>query len=414
MIYLMNRLALLAFAVIVLSACEGGLGPVTSMQSASHSVVAASSSYAVLHAFTDQGGDGFHPRSRLTAFNGVLYGTTSSHYNSAKNAYQGGTVFSITTSGKETVLYGFKGGGNELPPGPSTSLAVINGTLYGATDGIPGTLFSMTPSGQKKIFHTFDPLDCNEPTGDLIAVHGVLYATCDYGGTGVGSSSYGTVVSITTAGVVHVLHEFEGGPADGATPVGGLIYYDGALYGTTRYGGRANCHGRYQSGEGCGTVFRMGLDGRTRILYRFIGSSTGVHPLGGLAVLNGTLYGTTSGGGDAMGGTVFSLTARGKETVIHSFDRITDGYAPFAGLLAYHGLLYGTTNGYSQPNFGKIFSISPTGAEQVLHSFQGGSDGIGPYAPLIAYNGIFYGTTFNGGSSNCDGLGCGTVFRVAP
>ena len=413
-LYVMNRLALLASVLTVFSACDGGLRPLTSMQPVAQSVFASSPRYAVLHVFSDQGGDGSHPRSRLTALNGVLYGTTSSYYNTVKSAYQGGTVFSMTTTGKETVLYRFKGAESELPPGPSTSLAVINGTLYGATDGMTGTLFSMTPSGQKKTFHTFDPLDCNDPTGDLIAVHGVLYATCNYGGTSVGPSSHGTVVSITTAGVVHVLHVFNGGPADGANPEGGLTYYGGALYGTTRYGGRRNCNGRYQSGEGCGTVFRVSLDGRTRILYRFVGSSTGVHPLGGLTVLNGTLYGTTSGGGDAKYGTVFSLSPGGKETVIHSFAVVTDGYAPSASLLAYHSLLYGTTNGYSQFNYGTIFSISPTGAEQILHTFQGGSDGIGPGAALIAYNGIFYGTTSEGGSSNCDGLGCGTVFRVAP
>lgn len=270
----------------------------------------------------------------------------------------------------------------------------------------------MTPSGREKTLLTFDPLDCYEPIGNLIAVQGVLYASCY--GPGDAASGYGTVVSITTTGVVHVLHRFKGSPADGASPEGGLTYFNGALYGTTRYGGRTNCHGRYQLGDGCGTAFRVSLDGRTRILYRFVGSSTGVHPRGDLTVLNGTLYGTTSGGGDAKGGTVFSLTPGGKETVIHSFENTTDGYDPVAGLLAYHGLLYGTTNGESTPNFGKIFSISPAGAEQILHSFQGGSDGIGPYAPLIAYNGVLYGTTFNGGSANCDGFGCGTVFRVAP
>lgn len=385
------------------------------MQPASQPALAGSASYAVLHTFTDKGGDGAYPRSRLTGLNGVLYGTTSWGGTTNKSGYQGGTVFSVTTSGEETVLYRFKGG--TPSQGPISSLAVINGTLYGTTTGFQdrGSVFSITTGGQEKTLHTFDGLDCSEPIGDLIAAHGLLYATCLYGGTGAGSGSYGTIISITTAGVVHVLHQFKGSPADGASPEGGLMYYDGALYGTTRYGGRTNCHGHYQYGnEGCGTVFRVSLDGRTRILYRFVGSDTGVHPFGNLTVLNGTLYGTTSGGGNPKGGTVFSLTLAGKETVIHSFDGVTDGDAPFAGLLAYRGLLYGTTNGYSEPRFGKIFSISPSGAEQILHTFAGGPvDGAGPFAPLIAYNGVLYGTTLNGGGTKCN-QGCGTVFRVTP
>lgn len=54
--------------------------------------------------------------------------------------------------------------------------------------------------------------------------------------------------------------------------------------------------------------------------------------------------------------------------------------------------------------------------ESVLYEFQGGSDGYAPsYSALVASrSGQLFGTTFDGGSSNCSGFGCGTVFELIP
>ncbi|HEX4295698.1 MAG TPA: choice-of-anchor tandem repeat GloVer-containing protein [Rhizomicrobium sp.] len=62
---------------------------------------------------------------------------------------------------------------------------------------------------------------------------------------------------------------------------------------------------------------------------------------------------------------------------------------------------------------------APAGAQaagfKVLYSFKGGSDGAAPAASVLADKaGNLYGTTFNGGGTSCDGLGCGTVFSLAP
>ena len=58
-----------------------------------------------------------------------------------------GTVFSITTSGKENVLHSFAGGSDGDNPG--AGLIDVNGTLYGTTsDGgahRDGTVFALTP-----------------------------------------------------------------------------------------------------------------------------------------------------------------------------------------------------------------------------------------------------------------------------
>ncbi len=58
-----------------------------------------------------------------------------------------GTVFSITTSGKETVLYSF--GAPKDGKYPYAGLINVNGTLYGTTTAggakDAGTVFSLSP-----------------------------------------------------------------------------------------------------------------------------------------------------------------------------------------------------------------------------------------------------------------------------
>lgn len=48
----------------------------------------------------------------------------------------------------------------------------------------------------------------------------------------------------------------------------------------------------------------------------------------------------------------------------------------------------------------------------ILHSFRGGSDGELPWAGLTPVNGKLYGTTYSGGGGGCDGIGCGTIFKI--
>jgi uncharacterized repeat protein (TIGR03803 family) len=62
----------------------------------------------------------------LIDVNGTLYGTTWTG-----GYYGGGTVYSISTSGAEKVLYSFRGGGDGASP--ESALIYVNGTLYGTT-----------------------------------------------------------------------------------------------------------------------------------------------------------------------------------------------------------------------------------------------------------------------------------------
>jgi uncharacterized repeat protein (TIGR03803 family) len=192
---------------------------------------------------------------------------------------------------------------------------------------------------------------------------------------------------------------------NGAIPAVPLAVLKGTLYGTTFGGGGAGC-GR----SGCGTVFGLPIGGKQRVLYRFGGSSQ-TFP-SGLTVLNGTLYGTTNYGGTGCGfgcGTIFSVTPAGKERVVYRFKATPDGQYP-NGLTALNDTLYGTTYFGGSSDRGAVYSLT-AGKERVFYSFKGGSDGALPAAPLTVLNGTFYGTTSAGGSG-CSGYGCGTVFSI--
>jgi uncharacterized repeat protein (TIGR03803 family) len=378
--------------------------------------------YSVLYSFKRGTGDGALPEAGLLNVKGTLYGTTE--YGGANGH---GTVFSITTSGAETVLKRFN---RKKGSHPQAGLINVRGTLYGTTanggSGLCsnslnkvvgcGTVFSMTTSGAETVLRSFagGSGDGAYPFAGLINVKGTLYGTTEYGG----ATNEGTVFAISTSGAETVLHNFGTGSGDGVYPYAGLLNVKGTLYGTTE-GGGANCSAR----GGCGTVFKITTAGVENVLYSFKADPDGEHPFAGLINVNGTLYGTTDEGGtycessSAFGcGTVFAITTSGTETVLNSFGAGSgDGSYPDAGLLNVKGTLYGTTSsGGAYAYGGTVFKITTSGAETVLHSFEGpAGDGSLPFAGLINVNGTLYGTTGYGGSGSCE-IGCGTVFSLSP
>jgi uncharacterized repeat protein (TIGR03803 family) len=201
-----------------------------------------------------------------------------------------------------------------------------------------------------------------------------------------------------------VLYSFGGYPTDGVTPEASLIAVNGTLYGTTSGGGS----GCYPSG-GCGTVFSFKTSGDESILYSFTGAKDGALPYAGLTNANGVLYGTTAGGASS-GGTVFSITTVGRERVLHYFGGTRDGADPHASLIEIARTLYGTTVFGGSLQIGTVFQITRSRRETVLHSFSGtrvGADGKYPAARLLNLNGILYGTTYKGGA-----MDRGTVFKI--
>lgn len=301
------------------------------------------------------GEDGAAPNGDLINVNGVLYGTTQWGGFCKASSSGCGTVFSITTAGTHKVLYRFAG--KRDGDGPSGRLLNMNGTLYGTTVAggrwrSGGTVFSVTTAGKERVIAILDRKNGIAPS-PLVNVNGTLYGT-EYD---LGPNGNGTVFSVTLAGKVSVLHSFTG-PPDGAFPIGGLLDVNGTLYGTTSSGGASGCR---SSGYNCGTVFSITTAGNERVLYRF-GSSPndGGDPNARLLGVAGMLYGTTISGGTYGGGTVFSVTTAGKETVLHSFGapHANDGYAPLASVTNAKSMLYGTTtSGGGKQNSGVVFSL---------------------------------------------------------
>jgi uncharacterized repeat protein (TIGR03803 family) len=109
-------------------------------------------------------------------------------------------------------------------------------------------VYSITTGGVLKVLHSFSGRnDGSVPYARLISVTGTLYGTTEGGG----SDQNGTVYDVTTTGSEKVVHRFSGGYA-GSGPLGSLIDVKGKLYGTTYAGGVGKCFGL-----GCGTVFAL-------------------------------------------------------------------------------------------------------------------------------------------------------------
>jgi uncharacterized repeat protein (TIGR03803 family) len=384
-----------------------------------------------LYSFPSAPGDGAEPRGGLIAdAAGNLYGTTFG--GGSGNGY--GTIFKVTPTGTESVLHRFTGGDGAGPG--YTLIADAAGNLYGTTTNggvYGGTVFklSLNPDGtyNHNVLHNFTgyPGDGAVPANLIADAAGNLFGTTVAGGAsacGADDLGCGTVFKLTPnldgTYSEEVLYSFNGG-SDGQYPFGALIA-DAAdnLYGTTFLGGGSGC-----DGSGCGTVFELkpNLDGTysETVLHRFASGRDGAAPAAGLlADAAGTLYGTTSAGGDSHGcltgcGTVFTLTPNADgtytERVLHSFTGGSDGQTPYAGLIADAvGNLYGTTYAGGLTLCagwcGTVFTLTPTGTLSVLHRFNF-SDGANPMARLIAdAAGNLYGTTSLGGTNSW-----GTVFK---
>lgn len=245
---------------------------------------------------------------------GVLYGATQ-----AGGTANLGMVFSLTPPSvpggawTETTLYSFKG----TPDGsaPLDSLVIgPNGSLYGTTStggtSNNGTVFELTPMGggvwRESVLYSFGGTpDGWDPVGGLVVgAHGVLYGTTARGGTCGGAyGNDGTAFKLTPMGggvwTETVIHNF-GAPGDGIDPLAGVAidWKNGALYGTTFYGGTATLP--------VGTVYEITSSGET-VLYSFPGIGN-QGPICSLIIgSGGARYGTTYELGAANAGTIFAL-----------------------------------------------------------------------------------------------------------
>jgi uncharacterized repeat protein (TIGR03803 family) len=347
----------------------------------------------------------------------VIQGTDGNFYGTTLQDVltSAGTIYQMTPSGTLTTLYYFCSQPNCTDGNQSGAglIQATDGNFYGTSwDGGPteaGTVFKMTPGGTVTTLYTFCSLpNCSDgfdPTTALVqAADGNLYGTTQAGG----ANSAGTVFRITLNGTLTTLYSFcsLSNCADGNAPPGALIQgSDGNFYGTNRSGG-ANA---------AGTVFEITPSGTLTTLATFCSAANcadGRTPLAGLVQsVDGSFYGTTSGGGAYNNGTVFAVSQTGFDTV-YSF-QTSDASQPLGALLqASDGNFYGTTQSGGTHNDGTVFRITPDGVFTRLHSFCSQTnciDGSEPKSGLIqAVDGNLYGTTSGGGSG-----GAGTVYRIS-
>jgi uncharacterized repeat protein (TIGR03803 family) len=260
----------------------------------------ATLAFKTLYSFTN-GSDGGTPYAPpVEGPNGLFYGTTAT----GGGAAGCGTVYSISTSGAPpTTLHQFAGSSGSDGCTPIAPLALGNdGYFYGTTNvgGTSfyqaGTVFKIGPSGQLTVLYNFDNTHGYEPNGLILGGDGKFYGTTAAGGT----TGYGVVFGITSAGALQVGYNFKGGKSDGAQPYTALVQAtNGELYGVTTGGGE----------NGDGTIFGGGRPTPPfAVVYSFVQNTTGDIPEAPfIQRTDGLLYGDTFRGGSNGEGTFFSL-----------------------------------------------------------------------------------------------------------
>jgi uncharacterized repeat protein (TIGR03803 family) len=358
----------------------------------------------VLYSFTG-GADGSSPTQGLIRDSaGNLYGTTGG------GVYGLGVVFKVDKHGTETVLYSFKGGPSDGGYPESGLIRDTAGNLYGTTEyggAGYGTVYELSASGVETVLYSFKGPggDGANPTGPVVRdTAGNFYGTTSAGGT----YALGTVYKLSATGTETILHNFGNG-TDGAEPYTGVIRSGTTLYGNTVAGGSF----------GVGTVWKLSAAGKETVLHNFAGgNSDGAYPEGSLLLANGNLFGTTFEGGLYTGpGIVYELSLLGAETVLSNFGP-DNGAGTYAGVIRdAAGNLYGTDAfggaAGSGTNDGTVYELTGIGNVSVLYSFcsvLNCADGGHPYAGLLRDGaGNFYGTAETGGA-----YGYGTVWKLTP
>ncbi|MGB8702548.1 MAG: choice-of-anchor tandem repeat GloVer-containing protein [Thermosynechococcaceae cyanobacterium] len=366
--------------------------------------------------------NGVNPTAGLVrANNGNFYGTTArGGLTGAPNciATAGcGTVFRITPTGQKTTLVAFDGTNNLGLPSDGTLVQGRDGNFYGTTNGGIsssnfGTAYRMTPTGKLTKLAQFDFYNTGgAPHGLIQAKDGNLYGTAETGGAFssslCASRGCGAVFRLSSAGNLTILAKFNG--TNGSKPTAGLLQAsNGSFYGTTSQGGNTTA-----CLNGCGTIFRMSATGKITTLVKFKGSN-GADPEAELIQgSDGNLYGNTAEGGKNNAGTLFRMSPNGSLTILYHFNiSNSNGRYPKAALVqGRDGFFYGTTTSgnFTNPG-GTVFRVTRSGVLTTLINLTGfPASASNSIAKLVEGNSRqFWGTSVDGGA-----LDRGTVFRVS-
>jgi hypothetical protein len=273
--------------------------------------------HTVIYNFQGGSADAAQPHSRLVSdASGAFYGTAGG------GGPGGGAVFKLVPPAgpgavggwTESVLAFFSGPPTDgrgptnvaLDPGGAIYVSLIaggptnNGEIVQLTPPTSGTLWT------KSLVHAFvsghGSTDGKFPRDIYRDSSGTLFGTTAEGGT----AKMGTFYSLGLVGSTWtetILHNFAGGPSDGAKPVGAIVADgSGGFVGVTKAGGSGNF----------GAVVDLSPAGggySSTVLYGFLGHPDGSAPDQGVQPDgSGDYFGVTLHGGSKNKGTFYSLT----------------------------------------------------------------------------------------------------------
>ena len=225
------------------------------------------------------GSDGAQPSLQhdpLVVYKGALYGTA--YYNGPNGR---GEIYRITPAGELSVVYGFPTNDSGCNP---DGVLIVSGTLYGTTAGCGknggGVVFALDlATGTQTVLYDF--ASGSGPVGQLLDYNGALLGVTQTSGV----DHAGSVYKIDLAsGAYKLLHTFTAAGNDGDQPSAGLTLFKGVLYGVTTFG---------PGQDFVGTIFTIDPNTGAHATVGKFTIDTGYGPLGPLVPYNGALYGTT-------------------------------------------------------------------------------------------------------------------------
>jgi len=280
---------------------------------------------------------------------------------------------------------------------PSESFTILgNGTTCEPAEETPATTAKVvtvppSPTQNYRVIYNFTGgADGASPVaGVVIDAAGNLYGTTSGGG---GPAGAGTVFKLTprsSGWTFSRVYSFSG--ANGSSPDSTLVLAaDGALFGTTLYGGVGDgvLFGLSPAGEVLPSVFSNWME---NLLYSFTGGSNGASPGGSLVLdSSGNIFGNAAMGGANRGGTFYEFTNGGIQ-VLHAFPAFyNDGSTPIGVVNGSDGL-YGITGSGGTYRAGTLYTTA--GGYQVLHSFMGMDPEGSPTSLAADLAGNLYGAT---------------------
>lgn len=338
--------------------------------------------FELIHEFTGDAG-GANPASLMFRSDGVLYGVTESGGRQSR-----GTIFRIA-GGRFRVAHAFING--EAQPGSVDGGKVDplvegpDGALYGTTfdggnfqKGLAYRLYGETDTLMQLHHFTGGEADGMSPNEQLtVGADGALY------GTGVrvvgGWNQVPQAYRMSLDGSITQLAQI-GSWLNGLGKL--TLASDGNFYAMSMLGGAF----------GHGGAYRMAPDGALDLLYSVAFERPTLSPSGGFVQhANGLLYGTTENDPEGRQlGTVFRMTLDGRVKVLHRFSG-SDGARPFGLVVGPDGALYGVARQGGPNGFGAVYRIDTRGVFSVVHAFDSFVSPVGRLA--FGPDGRLYGVT---------------------